>query len=446
VQAARGDVRRHVNITDVFPTVGELAGVRLPERDGTTLHEALGPGDGDPPKLIVTVVWDGVGNNVLARWPQRWPHLARIMRRGTSYVNASVGSSPSITPATHGSLGTGSYPREHGVTAINMRRDNGEMTSAMADRNPRDLELTTYADEVDRALDNQPEAGMLAWKAWHMPMLGHGAWLEGGDADHLALIGSEEGDISGREPWYSTPSYLPGFPGLAARAEEVDRGDGEADGLWLGHELLELHGDPAWVRYQGDVMHAMLRREAYGDDAVPDLFVTNFKPTDIVGHEYSFESREMADVLESQDEVLGRTLEFLDREVRDYVLVLTADHGHTPPASSTGGWPIVIREVRDDINRHFDVPRGESLIETTSPSGLFFDYDAVERLGISTRAAAEFLNGYTIRDNWPRAELPPAFADRGGEHVFSAVFLKSQLPGIMRCAFGAPTPPEDIEA
>jgi hypothetical protein len=442
---ARGELSRHANITDVFPTVGALTGVGLEPRDGRVLREALVDSTEGTPKVVVTIVWDGVGRNVLEEWSDRWPNLRALTEGGTSYVNATVGSSPSITPATHANLGTGSWPRGHGITAINMRADDGTMTTAIKDRNPKDLELTTYADEIDRALGNEPVVGMVAWKSWHMGMLGHGTGVPGGDADQLGLFGFEEGDITGRPPLFATPSYLPGFPGLERHASELDREDGKADGEWMGHELLELHADPAWVRYQGDVVLEMLAREGYGADDVTDLFFANFKPTDIVGHQYTMESDEMGAVVEAQDAELGRIVNYLDREVGDYVIVVTADHGHTRPSDSTGGWPVVIRELRDDINRHFDVPNARSLIETTSPAGLFFDYETIEELEVSPAAMAEFVNGYTIADNWPRAELPREFADRGAENVFSAAFLDSDLPAIMRCAFGSTTPPPGVE-
>jgi hypothetical protein len=49
---------------------------------------------------------------------------------------------------------------------------------AFANKNPKDLKLTTFADEIDRALDNESVVGMLAWRSWHMGMLGHGLGSE----------------------------------------------------------------------------------------------------------------------------------------------------------------------------------------------------------------------------------------------------------------------------
>ena len=127
-----GRVEEPASIADVYPTAGRLTGVDLPQREGRVLDSALEP-DASP-KLIVTVVWDGVGRNVLERWPDRWPTLKRLEEEGTSYVDTVVGSSPSITPATHSTLGTGDYPRRHGMTAIEMRMADGSVGGAFSGR------------------------------------------------------------------------------------------------------------------------------------------------------------------------------------------------------------------------------------------------------------------------------------------------------------------------
>ncbi|HEX2049145.1 MAG TPA: alkaline phosphatase family protein [Actinomycetota bacterium] len=440
-----GVVDRHAELVDVFATVGELVGVDLPRRDGDVLRDALAPNAPGVPKLVLVVMWDGVGRNVLERWPGRWPTLARLSRAGTSYLGASVGSSPSITPATHANLGTGAYPRDHKVTAITYRLAGGVVRNAFADRNPADMKLTTFADEIDAALDNAPLVGMLAWRSWHLGMFGHGTQSPGGDADQLALMGTETG-ITGEDAWYSTPPYVNGLPGIERYVEQVDRLDGKADGKWLGHDVEAVHDNPAWIRYQRDVLLAMLEREGYGADEVPDLFLTNFKVTDIVGHNSTMDSKEMGEVLAEQDAALGEIVDYLDREVRDYVVIVSADHGHTPDYERSGAFPIAQSQIIADVNRHFDVPKGESLFRTTSAAGPFLQRAVADELGVTEDDVARFLNGYTIDENWKEAKLPPAFEDRAEEPIFSAAFSGDDLDAIVRCAFGSGAPPKDFEA
>jgi hypothetical protein len=431
IKASGEPLEGPVETVDVFSTVGELVGVDLPQRDGRVLEEILEQGRQDAPKLVLTIVWDGVGRNVLERWPDAWPNLARLEREGTSLVDAIVGSSPSITPATHSNLGTGAYPRRHGVTAIEYRTEEGSVRQAFAKRDPADLRLTTLADEIDLALNNEPKVGMLAWKGWHLGMLGHGTQTPGGDADEVGLIGTDE-HITGNDSFYSTPAYINPLPGLGDRLEEADRLDGEVDGNWRGHPV-SVHDNPGWVNYAADAVLTMLDRGGYGADEVPDLFFTNFKMTDIAGHQYSMDSIEERDVLHAQDAALGRIVDYLDREVADYVVVLTADHGHTPSAERSGAWPISQGTVVDDIDEHFGVTEG-SLMTSKTAVGMFFNRTVMEETGVTASDVARFLNGYTIAENWNEDELPEGYEDRGDENVYEAAFPTDDIGDVLRCA------------
>jgi hypothetical protein len=431
IKASGEPLEGPVETVDVFSTVGQLVGVDLPQRDGRILEEVLEQGRQEPPKLVLTIVWDGVGRNVLERWPDAWPNLARLEREGTSMVDAIVGSSPSITPATHSNLGTGAYPRKHGVTAIEYRTEEGSVRQAFAKRDPADLRLTTLADEIDLAMNNEPKVGMLAWKGWHLGMLGHGTQTPGGDADEVGLIGTDE-HITGNDSFYSTPAYINPLPGLGDRLEEADRLDGEVDGNWRGHPV-SVHDNPGWVNYAADAVLTMLDRGGYGADEVPDLFFTNFKMTDIAGHQYSMDSIEERDVLHAQDAALGRIVDYLDREVADYVVVLTADHGHTPSAERSGAWPISQGTVVDDIDEHFGVTEG-SLMTSKTAVGMFFNRTVMEETGVTASDVARFLNGYTIAENWNEDELPEGYEDRGDENVYEAAFPTDDIGDVLRCA------------
>lgn len=420
------------SIVDVYPTVGELSGVSLPPRDGRLLDQAIDEERSASPRVILTIMWDGVGRNVLERWPKAWPTLRRMEREGTSYLNAVVGSSPSITPATHSSLGTGAYPRKHGVTAIEYRDEAGSVSSAFAERDPAGLGLTTFADEIDRELGNQPLAGLIAWRSWHQGMLGHGSMTPGGDHDHLGLIDFSQ-ELTGNDLYYSTPAYLRDFAGLEARISQLDQTDGELDGEWLGDPIAERHDNPAWVNYQTDVVLALMDREGYGADDVPDMLFTNFKMTDIVGHQYTMDSPRMKRVLHAQDNALARILEYLEEDVGDYVVILSADHGHTPSPERTGAWPVLQGRLRADLGEHFGIPEND-LVQQTTAVGPFLDREVMAENGVTLEDIARFLNGYTIGDNWGNDQLPDGYEDRTDEPIFEAVWPSDSIDEIMRCA------------
>lgn len=432
INARQEPLEDRVTIADFFPTVGELLDIDLPEREGEALTGGLADTT-ETPKLVVVVVWDGVGRNVLERWPDRWPYLEQLETEGTSYAKAIVGSSPSITPATHSTLGTGTFPYTHGVTGIEYRKSNGEMSTAFTGSDPTLLRETTYADIVDAQLNNEPKVGLVGSVPWHLGMLGHGSNIPGGDDDQVVYVGRETLKTTDLE-YYGTLSTPLELPSMDTLVEELDLEDGRLDGKWLGRDIDDPRKTPALVRFQTDVVLEMLEQEGYGADDIPDLFFVNFKTGDTIGHQYSMDSPEMGEVISAEDEGLRQIVEYLDAEVGEYTLLLTADHGHTPSWETSGGWPIDNTELILDIDAEFEVPEGESLIEDRVAVGFFMNLDVMEELGVSLEEVSSWMDDYTLRENWPEAELPKAFEGRGEEQLFSAVFPTDDLPEIVACS------------
>ena len=452
VVPAVGDVDRPVDLVDVYPTIGDLLGVSLPRREGDPLIEA--ESDAPRPKLIVTIVWDGAGANVLARWPDRWPYLASLESNGVSYTDASTGSSPTITPSTHSTLGTGVYPRRHGVAGIYLRGPDGSVGQAFDGLDADLLRTSTYGDDVDRAFDNRSLVGLVGWRAWHLGMLGHGIDMSGADRDQAALFRHEViTDLDHTQfttgADYELPASLAdnSWSRLGEYAEKLDRSDGEVDQHWLGHPVLTpgFPDNPAWAQDETDAVIRMIDEEGYGANSVPDLLFANFKMTDTVGHHYLLDSQEMSDVIGALDDGLQRIVGYLDRKVGDYVVIVTADHGHTPPPEETGAWPIMIGQLAADINAHFDVPEGDTLIEGNVGVGLFLDKEVMTELGVTETDVSRYVNGYTIEDNWPSEELPTDYSGRAEEQVFAAAWPASEMGNVMRCRFGTETPPDDLD-
>ena len=426
---------------DVYPTAAELVGTEVDPRDGRILDEAVVEG-ADAPKLVVVVVWDGAGRNTLEQWPGRWPNLARLEREGTSYVDAIVGSSPSVTSSVHSSLGTGSFPRTHLVTGNSVRGPDGELVDVYAGNDADDLNGETFADQIDAAFGNASQVGLLGWKNWHIGMMGHGAAIPGGDLDELALLHYGDGvEVAGNPDAFDSPSFPAEILDVEDEIDDLDRADGAIDQTWLGHDIgvepgessWDMYSNPAWAEFQGELVVWMLGEGGYGRDEVPDFFFTNFKMTDLAGHQWSVDSPETAAVLEAQDRALGEIVEFLDEEVGDYALVLTSDHGHSPSPQTTGAWPIVQNELVTDLDAAFDVPEGRSLVQDSAAWGFFLDVELMQELGMDEDDVATFINGYTVSDNWSD-ELPDAYVERADEQVFSAAFTSDQLGEALRCA------------
>jgi predicted AlkP superfamily pyrophosphatase or phosphodiesterase len=445
IEASGAPLEDRVHITDVYPTIGRLVGVDLAPRAGRVLTDALAENPPGAPKLVVVVVWDGAGRSTLERWPRQWPNLRRLGRAGTSYANALVGSSPSITSVVHASLGTGAWARRHGVTGNTLRGRDGSLRETFAGRSVADLELSTFADQADLAFGNAARVGLLAWKQWHLPMMSHGAAAPGGDHDELALIAYDgEVRVSGNSALFATPPGLGSAADIHDHVERLDRRDGRVDGRWRGHRITPegkaswtTYSNPAWADYEADLALEMLRRGGYGQDSVPDFFFVNYKMTDLAAHQWGIDAPETADVLRAQDAALGSMLRYLDRHVDDYVVVVTSDHGNSLSPRRSGAWPIVQTELVRDVDVRFGAPDGSSLVADTAAYGLYLNRPLMHELGVTAGDVAEFLSKYTVADNWTDEDLPPGYGTRGEETVFSAVFPSALVDEAVRRARAA---------
>ncbi|MDQ4146061.1 MAG: alkaline phosphatase family protein [Actinomycetota bacterium] len=441
---AQGEINpdRPVTSADIAPTIAELVGMEWPsDRPSSALSEALVPAAErpDPPKLVLMVVWDGGGRNVLEQWPQAWPNLRSMIQKGTSFGNAIVGSSPSVTPAVHATIGTGTFPDQHGIVDIPLRVD-GEMVGSWPDSQPTYLEVESMADLYDRANGNQPLVGMVGDHGWHLGMIGHGSYLEGADQDYAVMF-SRGGHPITNEEHYQMPPYIKEIEGLEDDIRTVDVGDGEADGRWMGNDVLDegrlIHETPPATLFQTRVIRELMTNEGFGQDDIPDLLFTNYKQIDYVGHRFNMLQPEMREVVRYSDQELGELEDFLNEFVgeNEWVIGLSADHGSTPSALATEAWPISTDELEADMSEHFGIPV-EDLVDDTRVTGFWMNRETLEANDISLEEVSDFLLDMRIEDNnvVPVEDLPEGYAQRLDEHIFSAVFPSEQTDAILECA------------
>ncbi|MGH2748845.1 MAG: alkaline phosphatase family protein [Actinomycetota bacterium] len=438
------ELDREVTLADVAPTYARLMRFDAwPERIGRPLSEVL-KDTSETPKLIVTAVIDGGGWNVLQYWPDSWPNLKRIMDEGATIDNATVGSSPSITPSVHTTLSTATFPRFHGVTGINVRADDGTLVGAFSKKGrqfgalkavpDQVLKMGTIADEWDKANGNEAKVLTIITGNFPLGMGGVGAAWPGGDHDILAVAGADEWVTN--PTYYSMPDYVnTQVAGPETDIEALDRRDGEADGQWLGHEIKPLAGTPAFPPWQTRTLKALIEREGFGADDLTDLAFINYKSPDHAGHIWNMIAPEQEEVIRAVDAALADLVSWLDDNVgRDeYVVLVTADHGQTPLES--GGWPISRAETIKDIQAQFDdIDNGRPVIDATSAVSLFLNAKEMKANGVTPEQVSSYLSSYTFRDNREtESDIPEEFRDRADERVFSAVFPGRKLPKVVRC-------------
>ena len=435
---ARGELelQREVTVADIAPTIADLIGTPFPRnRSGRVIREALLPADerAGKPALVVVVVWDGGGINVLERWPEAWPHLKELTRNGTSVTNTIVGSSPSVTPAVHATIGTGSFPEDHLLVDTRLRVD-GEVVDAWEDISPSLLRQPTLADLYDRAAGNVPLVGLVSEHPWHFGMMGRGASFPAGDND-IAVAFSAQGKSITNPSIYSLPASGVAVPGLEDAIRDLDSEDGAIDSRWMGGELEgNAKGTPAWTTYQTRVIESVITAEGFGQDEVPDLFFTNYKQLDLVGHKFNMTNPEVRLALEYTDAQLPDLTALLNRTVgpNRWVMAITADHGQQPDAESLDAWPIGVQELAEDLAEHLGVER-DDLVEGTRVTGLWLDREVLSGAGATLGDAADFMLDYTIEDN-ASDDVPADYSSRRDERLIRAAMPASRVADVLDCS------------
>ncbi|MPZ92212.1 MAG: sulfatase-like hydrolase/transferase [Actinobacteria bacterium] len=427
----QGRISTPSEMADLAPTTARLIGFdEWSRREGRVLTESLLE-TGQPPRLVVSIVWDGAGWNALDAHSDKWPFLGSLMESGTTYTNFNVGSNPSVTPPVHASLGTGAYPDTHGITGVSQRAKGTTLVDPWAQFDSKRLRIDTLADLYDISLDNQPLTGMVARVNWHLGMIGHGAAASGGDRDEVLLL-RNTGEAQGNEVDYASPPVTePGL--LESFAADLDAEDGEIDGQWRGRPLDEpgVRGNsPAFTRYQGVMLRRVIDRMGFGSDEVPDLLYVNMKETDLSYHAWGMDSPEVGDAMRAQDEELRKLTMHLDEQVGAgrWVVMLTADHGLVPDPERSGAFPIKGQEVLADINAEFDrVDNDVDLAYHLTAYGAYIDEGERARNDVSREDIGRWLAGYTLGENVPDGqELADTWEGRESERLFSAVMSSAE--------------------
>lgn len=435
-----------VTVADLAPTYAELFEYGgLGKVDGQPLSAALVGGAGRRvPRLVVTLVWDGGGDNVLERWPDDWPNLRDLIERGASFSRATVGSSPSITPSIHATIGTGFFPKNHGISDTKIRIRGGKIVDSWQGKSPRFLRAPTLADLWDADNGNVPLVAMMARDAWHLGMIGHGAAHPGGDEDIAVLDRLGAMEFTTNDRLYAMPAYFTTLDGLEEALAEVDLRDGETDNKWLGNLVLPYDGKarytPGWSIYQTRKLIELIEKEGFGDDDVADLLYVNYKSTDLAGHAWNMVEPEVREVLAEQDRQLPVLIDALDRLVgrRNYVIALTADHGMTPYPHVTKGWSIETQDLTKDIERRFDqVTPNKPLVLSNRGYQIMLDDRELRRNGVTADDIAAFVRDYRIADNvTPTNKVLPRFEGRTDDHLFLAAMTPEDWRRALDCARG----------
>ncbi|HEY7401550.1 MAG TPA: alkaline phosphatase family protein [Actinomycetota bacterium] len=436
---APSEASDRVTLADVAPSIAQMIGFDeflAIGREGRPL-----PGlDAFPaaPDLVVVFVIDGGGWNVLQHWPDAWPHLRDLFGKSRLYTNAVHGSFPAVTACAHATIGTGAYPRDHGITGHNVRAGSGVRKAyGVAGRaDPNDILLSTLADQWYDANGGDAWVGQLGYQVWHLGMLGRGGTTRSRGDKPVAVFWDQAKELGNPSTWqphnpdlYRLPAETPRLDAFAshqAAYEPIAPPPNEFD----PQGAQEPCCSPPVIQFQGDLIDATLRSEGLGSHAATDLLFINFKSPDYTGHIYNFTDPHERIVLEAVDAELGRLVDTLERTMPGrYAMILTADHGQCPIPDDVDGARLDPIQLEANIQDAF----GRSLfgvVEYVAPSEIFLDGKALWDAGVSSDEIAAFLRNYRYGDNLgpyvPESAIQRDLIDKPEfAAVFGADFLGS---------------------
>jgi hypothetical protein len=416
------DTEERVSLADLAPTTAALIGFDgwTTDREGEPLPGLVS--SGRTPKIVVTYVYDGGGWNVLRRWPDDWPNLARLMREGANYRNALTGSFPAVTACAHATIGTGTFPRQHGITGHNIR-DGAVARKAYGEpgnADPGDILVPTLADLWHDAAGAW--VGQIGYQVWHMGMIGHGG-TDRSPGDLPVGVYFDEAGGAGWSPHnpslFRLPDTTPGMDVLEARMAAFD--DPEWDMEWEPWRTTYCCVPPI-AGYQGDLLEATITNEPIGEGS-PSLLYTTFKSPDYTGHVYGMFSKWEGLMLRAVDAELGRLVELLERRFPgEYVLIVTADHGQCPLPDALGGVRLDPIQLASSVERRFGAGL-RTAVQYTAPSEIYLDRDALGDAGATVDDVAAALRHLTYRENLgPYVPADAIEQQRLDDEEFAAVF------------------------
>lgn len=436
-----GTYDQPITLADVAPTLGAMVKFPFDTVDGHAQTQALLPEtQRGLPRLVVAIVWDSAGTDVLDRWPNDWPYLASLRSKGAWFTHVTVGASPSNTPVGHSIIGTGTFPNHNGFVDEYIRI-NGRLQKPN-ENGPGFLLDPTLADLYDRAMGNEPKVGGIATLAAHIMMMSHGSQWGGGDKDIAITREKEFGATAGAEsvswnlttdmkPFYDLPSYVNDLPPLSEYVDALDRADGALDGKWRSNDIAQLANGfdtPARTPFQETLIETVIQREGFGADDVPDLLFLNYKAIDTIGHLFSADGIEMSDAVKTQDETLKQLVDFLNATVGKgkWVMAVTADHGTQRDPDTSGAFMIDINKLESGLEHTFDGDGdGVPLVEKVRPTEIWLNRAELADNGYTLAQVSQWLLDLTQQDTYKNQNLP--LPGHEGDTVFAAALPSSIL-------------------
>ena len=363
--------------------VGALTGLMFVMAPGPPASPVQSASQAAPrPKLVVLLVVDQLRADYLTGYGGNFTAgLRRLMREGAWFTEAAYPYMNTVTCAGHSTIGTGTFPYQHGMILNGwLDRQTGESPYCTDDPSEKDISY----NGLEPGRGNSP-------KKLLRPALGEQIHERGGRSVSLSLkprsaipLAGQEADaviwFDARGGWSTSTAFtrrpvpfLQQFIDANPLSADYDKtwersldvsaykheddavGEGTPSG-WgrtFPHPLGTPGGKPdaafysRWQRspfsdeYLARMAMAAVGALRLGQSSTTDFLAISFSALDLVGHAYGPRSHEVQDLLVRLDRTIGQLLHHLDETVGagNYVLGLSSDHGvaDVPEQAGRGG-------------------------------------------------------------------------------------------------------------
>jgi arylsulfatase A-like enzyme len=245
----------------------------------------------------------------------KMPNLARLVATGTTYNQAWVGQLPSVTEASHATIGTGALPRRHLILGDTWRiPGTNQMSPDLLDSN---LDRTGYIGKVIQQ-SGVPSVGALVKQRWPgstiVTMSGHKIYA----ADALGAGSADFVTFGGRD---SRQHFVPfAIPGHAP------------DPRLLQSAQLDLPAFPRTPTTEDNWTVSMALK--FLSRYHPRVMMVNLPEVDGYGHVAGTDMTVIQPIVAGVDHQIGRIVAAYQQAgmFAQTNFVITSDHGMVPAA------------------------------------------------------------------------------------------------------------------
>ncbi|MCC5815059.1 MAG: alkaline phosphatase family protein [Leptospira sp.] len=416
----------------IVPTIAKIIGSPTPNGAKLNPLPIIQEKTQYRPEAILTIVIDQGGLELYNAHPNSYPNIKRLMNESAYFPNAQVGHLDAHTGVGHVAIGTGAFPREHGViansrtyiesdgTKINIIEKKLFETEKAIRKgsyvDPTELKTHSLADVWDAFRENKPViiSQCYAVRA-SVGMAGHGAAFQ---SDYQNINSKPDKDIvywvnKDTMSWETNPEFYQ-VPGTVSSYKLRDynlkyndkpwwKPDEKLDTSFFSKKFYNTVATPTQARLEGELFRETVRKEliekGLSQDGETDLLYLTLKATDAVGHAHGWESEEARLVLEETDRQVGLILDMMKEEWGDkFVLVLTADHGAAPLREFSKGLYLKHEDFVATVQSLLpESVRGkESLIRFYTSGMVSLNHEVMEKYGISEYSIVKIIEDIRV--------------------------------------------------